>query len=415
MTCTAARRDHLVPLALALAVSGALTGTAAHADALGDALANGKTALELRYRLENVDQVGIAKEANASTLRARVRYTSAEWMQTSAMLEFDNVSRIGDDRYNDDRNGKTMYPKVVDPDGAELNQALVKYMGIANTPLTIGRQRVNLDNQRFIGSVAWRQNEQTLDGGMLEYKGVDRLTVTYGYITRVNRINGPDAGTPPAEYDSKSNLLNVKYVLNEKLTGVAYAYLLNFDNAATVSSETVGLRLAGKVPSGDYKFGYAAEFAQQSDYGDNPVDFSADYALAELTFGKAPAAPAISWELQAGYELLGSDGGVAAVQTPLATLHKFQGWADKFLATPNNGVVDTYVGGTVTVKGYGFTLAAHQYGADNGGADYGSETNVQLAKTFAKRYTATLKYADYSADTFATDTKKLWVMAEAKF
>ncbi len=409
MKCSALAR----PLFAPLLVAGAVAGVNAHAeDLLGDAIAKGKVNLELRYRLENVDQESASdKEAFASTLRTRLRYATGEWAQLSALVELDNVSRIGEDRYNDTRNGKTQYPTVVDPDGGDLNQALVKYVGIANTPVTVGRQRVNLDNQRWIGSVGWRQNEQTLDAGVVEFKGVDRLTVTYAYVTGVNRINGPEQGTPPAIYESDSTLLNAKYVVGPALTAVGYAYALDFDNAAASSNRTVGVRATGKVPVGEFNLTYAGELARQADNGDNAADYDAAYGLAEVGFGKG------AWEVQAGYEMLGSDDGVAAVQAPLATLHKFQGWADKFLTTPANGLVDVYGGATYTVNGYGFTVAYHQYDAEEGNADYGSEVDAQVAKTFAKRYTLTFKYANFSDGEVAayTDTKKAWLMAEAKF
>lgn len=414
------------PLSAAVALAAMAFVPVTHAeDLFGDALAKGKTNLELRLRHESVDQTGVLNTANASTLRTRVRYTSGEWRQSSLMLEIDNVSRVGDERYNDLRNSKggaTGFPTVVDPNGSDLNQALIKYMGVANTPITVGRQRMNLDNQRFIGSVAWRQNEQTLDGITMEFKGIDRFTATYGFITRVNRINGPESGAAPAlaELDSESHLVNLKYAASGALTAVAYAYLLDFDpnSISAASSETMGLRLTGSVPVGEFKFGYAADVAQQSDYGNNKsatgtipgTGFTADYMLAELSFGKTP------WEVQFGYELLGSDNGIS-VQTPLATLHKFQGWADKFLTTPGVGLLDTYVGVTTKVADIGMTLAAHQYEGDSNDADYGDEINVQFSKTFAKRYTLTLKFADYSTGTVAavTDTTKVWLMAEAKF
>src|SRR3546814_12023345 len=47
-----------------------------------------------------------------------------------------------------------------------------------------------------------------------------------------------------------------------------------------------------------------------------------------------------TFSLNGNYEVLGSDAGVFAFQTPLATLHKFQGWADLFLTTPSAGVRD---------------------------------------------------------------------------
>lgn len=406
-----------VPRYTVLSLAALAAAPAVHADALGDAIAGGKASLELRYRFENVEQEPFVNEANASTLRTRLRYATGEWQAMTAMVELDNVSRLGDEHYNDTRNGEVTYPLVADPHGADLNQALLKYIGIGNTVLTVGRQRINLDNQRFIGSVAWRQNEQTFDSALVEFKGIDRLTATYAFVSRVNRIFGPDGGAGAflSEFDGETHLFNLKYVASEKFSLVAYDYLLDFDNAApALSTDTVGLRAAGKLPVGALKLGYTAEYALQSEYANNAVAFEAPYALAELTLGGGFEGG--SWEAQAGYELLGEDSGVA-VQTPLATLHKFQGWADKFLATPAAGLIDTYIGGTLTVKGIGFTLVGHEYEGDANGADYGSEVNVQVSKTFAKRYTLAAKYADYSTgDVVAvTDTSKFWLTGEAKF
>jgi hypothetical protein len=42
-----------------------------------------------------------------------------------------------------------------------------------------------------------------------------------------------------------------------------------------------------------------------------------------------------SVNVKVGYELLGSDNGEYGFATPLATLHKFNGWADQFLGTPD--------------------------------------------------------------------------------
>lgn len=409
------------PLAL---LAATLAPTAQAADAIGDAIAGGKAKLELRYRYENVEQEPLAREANASTLRVRLNYATGEWQSTTAFVEIDSLSDMGDGHYNSTRNGETTYPIVADPEGADINQAFLKYVGIGNTVITAGRQRINLDNQRFIGSVGWRQNEQTMDGVLVEFKGVDRLTVTYAYVDDVHRIFGPEnvpypnTGTNTANigtFVGETHLTNLKYVVGEPLSIVAYSYLLDFDNAAPgLSTDTLGLRLTGKVPVSSLKLGYSAEAARQTEYKDNTADFEAPYLLAELSLGGGDK---VKWEALAGYELLGEDSGVA-LSTPLATLHKFQGWADKFLNTPAGvGLKDTYLSGTVTVAGYGLTVAAHEYEGDTNGADYGDEVNLQLAKTFLKRYTLTAKYADYSTGEVAsvTDTTKLWVMAEAKF
>src|SRR5690606_30123568 len=120
----------------------------------------------------------------------------------------------------------------------------------------------------------------------------------------------------------------------------AYAYLIDIKDLAAVglSSDTYGLRWAGQAGE---SIRYTFEYATQSEAGDAPVEYSADYILAEVG-GKLPLSGA-SLELKVGYEVLGSDDGNKAFTTPLATLHAFQGWTDRFLATPDAGIEDTYV------------------------------------------------------------------------
>ena len=51
----------------------------------------------------------------------------------------------------------TNYPVVADPEGTDLNQFYVQYAAPAGTTVRLGRQRIKLDTERFVGSVAWRQ------------------------------------------------------------------------------------------------------------------------------------------------------------------------------------------------------------------------------------------------------------------
>lgn len=59
----------------------------------------------------------------------------------------------------------------------------------------------------------------------------------------------------------------------------------------------------------------------------------------------------------------------------------------------------------------------HDYAANSGGGDYGTELNFQAAKKFAKLYTVTAKYASYSAGDLAgkVDTDKIWLMGQVAF
>ena len=113
--------------------------------------------------------------------------------------------------------------------------------------------------------------------------------------------------------------------------------------------------------------------------------------------------------------------GTAALQTPLATLHAFNGWADKFLTTPVGGLHDVYFDASYKVPGKGplaglmLRAAWHDFGSTTGGIAYGQEWNALASYPVDKRFTLTAKLAHYNADAFATDTTKLWFSVEAKF
>lgn len=363
-----------------------------------------KAVLSFRYRFEHVDQAGIADKAEASTLRTRLSLETAEFKDFTLLAQLANVAAIGSERYNSTRNGLTEFPVVADPEGTELNLLYLSYSPAAIN-LFLGRQRINRDNQRFIGGVAWRQNEQTYDsftaGGLFSDWRLD-----YGYIREVKRIFGPDEGSPSAGFDSNSHIFNIGFQRWDVADIRGYLYLLDLENAPTSSNRTYGIRLTGERElAEDRRLEYAAEYAHQSDYGENPTDYSAHYHLLEL------GGSLDRFSLNFGWEVLGGDANVAGRQfiTPLATLHIFQGWADKFLNTPDAGVDDKYVRFSVTVAGVTANVVYHDFSAESGSQAYGDEWDFSLARTFFDRHKLLFKYADYNADTFATDTTKWWL------
>jgi Alginate export len=189
---------------------------------------------------------------------------------TALLVEGDLVWRLRTD-YNSTMNGNTAYLVVADPETYEINRLQLTNTSLPMTTLTAGRQRIVLDDHRFVGNVSWRQNEQTFDS----------------------------------------------------------------------------LRFT----------------------------------------------------------------------TPLATLHRFQGWADKFLTTPADGIDDRYVNAGVTFKGVGplETLSAlasyHVYEAERTSREYGAELDAQIEAKW-RRFTGIVKYAGYEAEDLFTDTEKLWVQLE---
>jgi len=380
---------------------------------LADAMTGGKAHLEFRYRLETVDQVPFTDDALASTLRSRLNYKTGEWRHLSAFLEADNVTVLGDDdTYNSTTNGVTDRPIVADPEYTEANQAYLQlklgtFTGVA------GRQRILLDNARFIGNVGWRQNEQTYDAVTLKSSALAKTQLHYSYIDNVNRVTGPDEGSQSANYHGATHALNGKVELGALGAVTGFAYLLDFENVRALSSSTYGVHWAGTCKVSDAtKLNWIASYASQGDYADNPNDYSADYYLLEggVTYGKLG--------FKAGYEVLGGDTQPNhAFQTPLATLHAFQGWADKFLTTPRGGVEDLYLGANGNIGPVALQLVWHDFQAEAFNQDYGSEWDASATYKFGakKNYEAMLKLADYQADGFATDTTKLWLQLAATF
>ncbi len=372
---------------------------------LAEALNSGTTEVHLRYRYEMVDQDNLAHNAHASTLRSRLTYKTGVFQNFTTQLEIDNVTGLGADNHNSVSNGMTDHPVVADPEGTEINQAWISYGGIDDTSAKYGRQRINLDNQRFIGGVAWRQNEQTYDGFSLVNTAVEDITFSYAYINNINRIFGPDDGAKPADLDAKTHILNINHqgLPIGKLS--AYSYWLDIKDAPAASTHTAGLRLSGKAEADRLTYNYSAEYAHQSDYGNNSLDFDADYYLLELGL------VANGLSAKVGLEVLEGDSALSgqSFRTPLATLHKFNGWADQFLNTPDAGLEDRYfqVGGKIS--DIAFEAVYHQFDAQDGGDDYGTEMNFSVAKKICEHRVVSLKYANFSADDFGSDVEKVWL------
>ena len=389
-------------------VVAALTSVGAYADSAPviGAVRESKPIIDLRLRSESVDQAGMAEDADALTLRARLGFETGKAYDTSFLAEGDFLTPF-DSHYNSTVNGKTAYPVVADAETYELNRIQLTNTSLADTTITLGRQRINLDDQRFVGNVGWRQNEQTYDGLRVVNKSVKNLTVDVTYLDQVNRVFGKDS--PVGRYHGDNYLANVAYQLPlGKLTG--FAYLTDFDKAPRDSAQTLGMRFTGEKPVQKVKVSWLVSWAQQTERANNPLNFSEDFYTAEVT------GTFRQYSLGVGYEVM-EGNGVRGFSTPLATLHKFDGWADKFLTTPPNGLERRYVTLGYTSKGIGFldTLSANavytQFDSNRLSIDYGSEVDLQLQAKY-QRFNLLLKYADYNAERFATDTHKYWVQLD---
>ena len=408
-----------MPWALLLALNAA-TATAADDD-FASLLNDGTFNASLRYRYEWVDQAccdptfppgsAFSKNAHASTLRTRLSFETGSWQDALAFVEVEDVHTIFANQYNAG-GGNTLsradFPEVNDPQTTELNQVYLDYRGFGPLQVRVGRQRIEYGNQRFVGSVGWRQNDQTFDAASATYTR-GGLAARYGYVWKVHRIFGDDV--PAGKHKQNgTHLFDVSGDLGGwgKLSG--YYYYIDDQVAPAFSTASVGARFAGQRPLGGVPLRYAVEYAYQEDAADNPASYDADYVHVDL--GVILAA----LDVGVGYELLSGDNDGRFV-TPLATLHAFDGWADKFIVggtgNPPGGLEDRYVNATYKFAEYVAEVIYHDFQSDQGSTDYGSELDLHVGRPFGPHVRVDLYYADFMgasqlSSTDLSDTKKFW-------
>ncbi len=440
-----------------------------------DAIKTGKNMTSFRLRYEYVDQDGLQpgnftnaantpnptatqdlKDAHALTLRSLIGWQTAPYHNWSFAAQITNVSKLTDD-FNDGTNGfrvnggsnqnsKIEYAKVVDPDYTDINQLFVDWTGIKNTRVRAGRQVVNLDNVRFIGDIAFRQNTQVFDGISVMNKTIPDTEIFLAHFDKVRQIF-------TTHRSGDLDIANIRYRISPTEFLVGYGYLTNFEDLgfgnawfgsgtanrnADQSNKIIGLRLDGTHPfTPNYRAHYTAEYAKQSDYsgGDRRID--AHYYKLGGGFGID------NFNLRIDQELLSSNNNVYAFQTPFGTNHLFQGWVDKFLVTPREGIKDTFVTATYRYGDFVFFADYHLIDADNdfytvgsgsnrNGNRYGTEWNTAVTWNIDKNWMTKFEYGKFSEDDhFAAaanttanaagtrgrirDTEKLWLTAMYTF
>jgi len=394
----------------------------APADDLGTALVAGKFKLDARYRYEHVDRESQARNATASTLRVRASYETQSFNGFFAGVGGEFTTDLGaGNRHSNGVVNTPGLPVIADPESEVLNLAYVGWSmadknDLTHTRAVVGRQRFNFENERWVGAVGFRQNDQTFDAAMLETRPIEGVSLRYAYVDRVNRILG---NNPGGHWRSDSHMFGATTSLVPFGLVTAYAYLLDLRPVPVLSSATYGLRYDALVQANDdLSFGLEAEVARQTDYAANPQNYALTYALIRPNVKWASAAGMTM--LAAGWERLDGNG-LSAVQTPLATLHRHNGWADVFLNTPANGIDDFHVRVMQEFPDLGFVkspkldLRYHRFNAANGGARYGEEFDADINGNILGRTTVGLRFAKYNAKSFDTDTTKLWLYVEFQY
>jgi len=240
-----------------------------------------------------------------------------------------------------------------------------------------------------------------------------------------------------------SAVVNASYKFMDPIKLTGYAYLLGS------ASDTYGLAATGKVAMGDSaKLTYRAELAMQTKASLQTFDKGTittpikDSLYGDAMYMNLDVGVNISGFLVGlNYEVLGGADkdkldSTSAFQTPLATKHKFNGWADQFLKTPDAGLADLNIRG-----GYKFDTAGkiigiyHMFGAaadGNGqmtdatkdikaGDAYGQEFDIAYSAKIpgATGLTGLIKGAAYMGDDAtskgAKDATMVWLQLDYKF
>jgi hypothetical protein len=415
-----------------------------------DSIKEGKPMTSFRLRYENVQQDGNGAttpaapliDADAFTLRSLIGWQTSPFHNFSFGAQIINVTKLNDD-YNDGTSFTPInaasnqpdhlgYAKVVDPDQTNINLAYVDWTGIKNTKVRLGRQQANLDNVRFIGDIGFRQVMQVFDGVSVTNKTIPDTSVYLAHFESVNQIN--------TRYRTAGalDIVNAKYSISATEGVTGYGYFSKFDDlgfgngwfgagnaTANQSNKTLGLRLDGTHPfNPNFRAAYTAEYAKQTDYsgGDSRID--AHY----MKLGGGVGFDAFN--IRIDQETLSSNNGKFAFQTPFGTNHLFQGWVDKFLATPKQGIKDTFVTATYRLDDFLFFADYHVINSDvdfakvggGTGDKYGKEWNAAVTYNVNSNIMTKLEYGKFTeSDQYVAtanrirDTEKLWLTAMYTF
>jgi hypothetical protein len=398
----------------------------AQAEDLREAIGGGKLILELRPRFEYVDQSNKPDQANAFTMRTMLGWQTKPYYDFTGVLAFLNVSNLDGDSYNPNPSLTTSpYPTVPDPDTTVVPLLYLDYTGLEKTSIKVGRQLAKLNNLRVLGDVNFRQTPQTFEALSATTTIVPNLDLYGAYLWRQLTVLG-------TEKTMSTPVVNARYAFLPNEYIIAYGQFQDQANTgqngppaypapagtgfSNNSNQIIGVRLDGSHPFGEkWKGLYTAEYAQQKPYADGNAAIDAFYYHLALGAGWGPYYGMVH------QEKLSSNNGLYGFQTPLATLHIFQGWADLFVVTPKQGIVDTWVNAGAKVLDklqlYG---EYHWFKSDFGNINFGQEIDLSAAYPLARGLVGKIEFADYhtgdpTSVTGKPDVLKLWLTLTYNF
>jgi hypothetical protein len=398
----------LFVLALSAASSARGQGIADSGPGFADALLAGRPILELRPRYNRIEESDKEDVTRGWTYRAVVGWRTAPWMGLRFTAEGINTGHIGPKEYNDDgaQFATSEYPLLPDPGHTGLNQAHVEYTGIDNLRVRVGRQRVRMDNQRWISDNDFRQTPQLFDGVEVANTSLPDTELLVSYFNRQRDTSGETN-------DLKLTIVHAAWSPVPGHSFAAYGYFHDqpvngaFTGFSNNSYRAVGVRGEGAFPFGEFEIPYTVEYAQQRPYaGGN--------ALIDVDYWRAGAG--LAWRdvtLRYDEEVKGSNNGRYGLQMPLTDFYSFNGWTLHFFNTPFRGLHDKWLTLRAGYAPANLVLYAesHKFRSDLGDLDFGKETDVGLFWTFWEGAQLRLQHAAYDSGSgqVAPRIRKTWI------
>lgn len=384
-----------------------------NANTIEEIFTDGKATVNVRTRYEAVESEGYHDRANALTLRARLGFTSAEYRALSFVAELDANQSPGSQHFNSTVNEHNDYPVVADPNSFRLNRLSLRYRG-KRTQIRVGRQRIAFDDQRFISTKGWRQNEQTFDSLRVVNRSIRDLYINYVYAWQVNQIFGRNA--PVGTLGISSHFINLHYDGFDYHDISSFAYLNDFENSPERSTSSYGARADGALRLSDNNaLLYAVSYVIQRPFAKNLNDFEHSYYNLEGGLRYRELTTRLGLETLEG-------NGATSFQTPSAGLHKFQGYADVFVTTPPEGLRDKYLSTNLKIrsatfrKGLTISAAYHEFETAESPIALGKEYDAAIILPFDKWFTITLKVADFNSSHLPLqDSRKFWLAVDYKY